>query len=63
VAIFGSLLADLDAFGAAGLWRVLSTLGLILWAGEEIVSGANLFRQVLGGAVLVWLVLGLVGVR
>jgi hypothetical protein len=63
VALFGSLLADADAFGAAGLWRVLSVVGLVVWAGEEIFSGANSFRRVLGGAVLLWLVLGFVGVR
>jgi hypothetical protein len=63
VAIFGSLLAGADALGAAGLWQAISTLGLVVWAGEEVVSGTNLFRRALGVAVLIWLVLGFVGVH
>jgi hypothetical protein len=41
--------------------RALFIVGLVLWGVEEVVSGANWLRRLLGTAVLVWLVVGLTG--
>jgi hypothetical protein len=54
VALGGSLLAAVDIGGTAGL---------LVWAGEEIVAGANLLRRGLCAAAVVWIALDLVGVR
>jgi len=40
--------------------RAVFTLGLAVWAWEEVVSGVNWFRRLLGAAALVWVVAGLV---
>jgi hypothetical protein len=38
---------------------VVATVALSIWALDEIVRGANLFRRGLGTVVLVWTVVGL----
>jgi hypothetical protein len=41
--------------------RAIFTIGLAVWAGEEVVGGANWFRRLLGTAALVWILVGLAG--
>jgi hypothetical protein len=36
-------------------------VGLVVWAVEELVAGANWVRRLLGGAVLAWVVVSLTG--
>jgi hypothetical protein len=48
--------------GAAGTaLELVATGALIWWAGDEILRGANPWRRLLGGAVLVVVVRRLVG--
>ena len=35
--------------------RVIATLFLVIWAGDELLRGVNPWRRSLGGAVLIWL--------
>jgi hypothetical protein len=35
--------------------RVILTVGLVVWALQEVLSGVNWFRRLLGLAVLVWI--------
>jgi hypothetical protein len=41
--------------------RAVFTLGLAVWALEEIVGGANWFRRLLGTGALVWIVVAVAG--
>jgi hypothetical protein len=41
--------------------RVLFTVGLAVWALEEMAAGVNWFRRLLGTGVLVWIVASLAG--
>lgn len=41
--------------------RAVFSVGLVVWAAEEMVAGANWFRRILGLGVLVWLLVGLAG--
>ena len=36
---------------------VIATIGLVVWAGDEVIRGVNPFRRVLGAVVLLGLVL------
>lgn len=38
---------------------VVGTVGLVWWAGDEVLRGVNPFRRILGGLVLVAVVIGL----
>jgi hypothetical protein len=40
---------------------VIASAALALWAGDEVLRGVNPFRQILGVAVLAWLVYSLAG--
>jgi hypothetical protein len=55
------VIADIGMAGSLG--QVVLTLGLLVWAGEEVLTGANLFRRLLGAATLLWLILELAGVK
>lgn len=63
IALAASLLTFADIGGSAGVWRVITTGAVLVWALLEIAAGANTFRRVLGTVVLVWVVIGLAGVR
>ncbi len=52
-----ALLVYLAAVVAAA--GVVATIALSVWALDEIVRGANLFRRGLGAVILVWTVAGL----
>jgi hypothetical protein len=41
--------------------RAVFTLGLAIWAWEEMVAGVNWFRRLLGAGVFVWIVVVLAG--
>jgi hypothetical protein len=41
--------------------RAIFSVGLAVWAWQELVSGVNWFRRLLGAGALVWLVVGLAG--
>jgi hypothetical protein len=41
--------------------RAVFTVGLAVWAFEEMVSGVNWFRRLLGTAALVWIIVALAG--
>lgn len=41
--------------------RVVSTVGLTVWAGEEVIGGVNWFRRLLGAGALIWIGVGLAG--
>lgn len=41
--------------------RVLFTAGVVVWAGEEVVGGANWFRRLLGAGALAWTAAALAG--
>jgi hypothetical protein len=45
---------------AATFLRVLGIVALVVWALDELMRGVNPFRRILGGAVLVATVVGLV---
>jgi len=39
--------------GTVGWWATLvSTIALVVWAGDEVIRGVNPWRRCLGGAVL-----------
>ena len=53
--------AVLDPGGAFGtLVTVIATAALLWWAVDEIVRGVNPFRRLLGGAVLLSTIVGIV---
>jgi hypothetical protein len=41
--------------------RAVFTLGLVVWAWEELTGGVNWFRRLLGAGALVWIAVGLAG--
>jgi hypothetical protein len=61
VALAGSGLAALASGGAHDVGRAVFMLGLAVWAWEEVVSGANWFRRLLGLGALVWIAVALGG--
>jgi hypothetical protein len=40
--------------------RIVFTVGLAVWAWEEVVGGVNWFRRALGAGALAWLVVALI---
>jgi hypothetical protein len=44
---------------ARGVGRSAFALGLAVWAWEEVASGVNWFRRLLGAGTLIWLVASL----
>jgi hypothetical protein len=61
VALAGWALAAVDGGWPGGVGRLALALGLGVWAAEEVVAGANLFRRLLGAGMLTWLGLRLTG--
>jgi hypothetical protein len=61
IALAGAGLAAVAGGTPHDVGRVVSTLGLSVWALEEIVGGANWFRRLLGIGVFIWIVASLVG--
>lgn len=59
VSLTGSVVARLADGRAADYADATSRLGLAVFAYLELTDGANWFRRVLGGGVLVWLVMTL----
>jgi hypothetical protein len=59
LALAGWLLAAGARGGAHDIGRAVFLVGLVVWAMEELVAGANWLRRLLGGAVLVWVVVSL----
>jgi hypothetical protein len=59
LAFAGWGLAALAGGTAHDAGRVVFTVGLAVWAGEEVVSGVNWFRRLLGVGAFVWIVAGL----
>jgi hypothetical protein len=55
VALAGWVLATVAGGAAHDAGRVILTVGLVVWALEEALSGVNWFRRLLGLAVLVWI--------
>ncbi len=55
VALAGSLVARLSSGTLHDVARVAALLGLIVWAGLEVASGANWLRRLLGAGVLGYL--------
>lgn len=41
--------------------EVVLTVGLVVWAVEEVAGGVNRFRRLLGAGALAWIVIGLAG--
>ncbi len=39
---------------------VVATLGLVVWAGDEVIRGVNPWRRMLGAGVLVFTLIGMV---
>ncbi len=61
LAFAGSGLAAASGGTAHALGRAVFTLGFAVWAWEEVVSGVNWFRRLLGAGALIWIVAGLAG--
>jgi hypothetical protein len=61
IAFAGLALAALTGGGPHDVGRAVFTLGLAVWAWEEMVSGVNWFRRLLGTGALVWIVVRLAG--
>ena len=40
--------------------NVVATLGLVVWAGDEVIRGVNPWRRMLGAGVLVFTLIGMV---
>ena len=59
LALLGWVLAETTRGSAHDTGRVIFTIGLVVWALDEIARGVNWFRRLLGGAVLVSILLGL----
>jgi hypothetical protein len=52
-------LAAIAGGTAHDVGRVVFTVALGVWAGEEAIAGANWFRRLLGVGVFVWIVVDL----
>jgi hypothetical protein len=61
LAFTGSGLAAVASGTAHDVGRAVFTLGLAVWGWEEVVSGVNWFRRLLGVGALVWIAVGLAG--
>jgi hypothetical protein len=61
VAFAGWGLAAASDGAAHDAGRAVFTLGLAVWAGEEVIGGVNWFRRLLGAGALVWIVANLAG--
>lgn len=48
---------------AGAVLAVVAAVGLGWWAVEELARGVNPFRRMLGAGALLWISLGLLGVR
>jgi hypothetical protein len=55
VALAGWVLATVAGGSLHDAGRVILTVGLVVWALGEALSGVNWFRRLLGLAVLVWI--------
>jgi len=55
LAIAGWGLAAVTEDTAHDAGRVAFTVGLVVWAGEEVLGGVNWFRRLLGVGALVWI--------
>ncbi len=58
--IAATLLAAVTSGGVHTAFSVLATLGLVVWAGDELIRGVNPFRRLLGAVVLGWKLYSLV---
>jgi hypothetical protein len=63
VAIAGWGLAAATDGTARDVGRAAFVAGLGVWALMEVVAGVNWFRRLVGAAALVWIVVGLAGLR
>jgi hypothetical protein len=61
LAVAGWGLAAASSGKAHDVGRAVFTLGLAVWAWEEMVGGVNWFRRLLGTGALVWIVASLAG--
>jgi hypothetical protein len=61
LAVAGWGLAAASSGTAHDVGRAVFTLGLAVWAWEEMVGGVNWFRRLLGTGALVWIVASLAG--
>jgi hypothetical protein len=61
LALAGWGLAAVAGGSAHDVGRAVLTLGLAVWAWEELVGGVNWFRRLLGAGALVWIVAALAG--
>ena len=61
LAFAGWGLAAVAGGTAHDVGRAAFTIGLTVWAVEEVVAGANWFRRLLGVGVLVWIASSLAG--
>jgi hypothetical protein len=61
LALAGSVLAAVSSGTAHDVGRVVSTAALAFWACQEMASGVNWFRRLLGLAVLTWVLLRVTG--
>lgn len=52
IAIFGMLVSKVPVLLIHKYGAALYTVAIIIWAYEELTTGVNRFRQVLGGTVL-----------
>jgi len=55
LAFAGWGLAEVTEGTAHDAGRVVFTVGLVVWAGEEALGGVNWFRRMLGAGALVWI--------
>jgi hypothetical protein len=49
-----TLLAAVSTGGVHTFFSLVATLGLVIWAGDEVIRGVNPFRRILGAVVLTW---------
>jgi hypothetical protein len=59
VALAGLVLAAATGGAAHDAGRAVFTVGLAVWAFQELVGGVNWFRRLLGAGALAWIVVGL----
>ncbi len=55
-----TVLAAVTSGGVHTTFSVVATLGLVVWAGDELIRGVNPFRRLLGAVVLGWKLYSLV---
>ncbi len=49
-----AVLAAVTSGSVHTVFSVMSTLALVVWAGDELIRGVNPFRRLLGAVVLGW---------